>query len=109
MQIFIDTFLVGKSLAIRYASCKNHEGKSSSRGDDVESLSYTLLYLYHGELPWIEKEEEEVKRLKCMEELRAWCKKNGTPRQLLAFIEYAQGLEFGEKPDYNFFKDKTSL
>ena len=37
---------------VRYASVHAHLGRTASRRDDVESLAYTLLFLYKGRLPW---------------------------------------------------------
>ncbi|PWU83520.1 putative casein kinase I [Trypanosoma cruzi] len=36
----------------RYASLRTHKGFSQSRRDDMEQLSYILIYLYRGHLPW---------------------------------------------------------
>jgi hypothetical protein len=37
---------------IRYASVHAHLGCTGSRRDDLESLSYTLIFLIRGRLPW---------------------------------------------------------
>merc|ERR1712196_497707 len=36
----------------RFASLHVHNGYTASRRDDLEMLGNTLLYLYHGKLPW---------------------------------------------------------
>lgn len=43
------TSVVGTAL---FASINAHQGGEISRRDDIESLVYTLLYLYLGTLPW---------------------------------------------------------
>eukprot|EP01018_Ginkgo_biloba_P001045 Gb_21465 [translate_table: standard] len=37
---------------VRYASVHALLGRSASKSDDLESLTYTLIYLPHGRLPW---------------------------------------------------------
>lgn len=38
---------------LRYCSINMHNGVENSRRDDIESLSYLLVYLHKGTLPWI--------------------------------------------------------
>jgi hypothetical protein len=37
---------------VRYASVHAHLGRTGSRRDDLESLTYTLIFLLRGRLPW---------------------------------------------------------
>ena len=36
----------------RYMSVNTHHGLTSGRRDDLESLGYIMLFLYHGSLGW---------------------------------------------------------
>lgn len=36
----------------RYASVHAHLGRTGSRRDDLESLAYSLIFLFRGKLPW---------------------------------------------------------
>ena len=35
-----------------FTSLSSHRGETFSRRDDLESLGYVLVYLFHGQLPW---------------------------------------------------------
>lgn len=41
--------LIGSSV---FTSLSSHRGETFSRRDDLESLGYVLVYLFHGQLPW---------------------------------------------------------
>ena len=94
---------------VRYCSLASHKKTSQSRKDDLESIMYTLVYMYNGKLPWSNlksKDKKELhqkimkKKLECtIEEL---CK--GLPREFTVFFEYVKMLEFHEKPLYKSFK-----
>lgn len=108
----------GKALVgtMRYASAHNHDGVSTSRRDDLESVAYTLLFLYHKDLPWFDANDHTsveqrglVRELKTMERIREWCAKEGTPPRLVEFIEYSKSLAFDAAPEYTFFDDFQDL
>lgn len=107
----------------RYASCNVHDGVSASRRDDLESLAYTLLFLFHSTLPWMaltdapmteseptyRETAQFVRELKATDKIDEWCAIHGSPPQLLQFLQYVKSLDFEAEPDYNFFSDFEDL
>ncbi|KAI5824702.1 hypothetical protein K523DRAFT_399906, partial [Schizophyllum commune Tattone D] len=66
--------------------------------DDIESLSYTVLYLLCGGLPWEDVEGADILRVKA-----GWSGAtlgNGYPAAFGDFLEYARSLAFDEEPSY---------
>lgn len=99
---------------MRYASINVHNGYTPSRRDDLESLGYVLLFLYHQTLPWqgirnVSSREQEtmVKDLKSMNQLEQWCVEQRTPASLLRFIAYAKFMRYDERPNYKFFQEES--
>ncbi|KAI9752871.1 MAG: hypothetical protein M4579_005438 [Chaenotheca gracillima] len=88
----------------RFASVRGHLGLDQTRGDDLESLGYMLLYFLRGSLPWQgsqlsdkrERQEHIVgeKENITVEEL---CK--DLPEEFAAYFEHVRSLDLG-KPDY---------
>jgi casein kinase 1 len=90
----------------RFASLHTHQGFSQSRRDDLEQLSYVLIYLYRGSLPWTnlkfrsEKEKEAgVGQIK--EKMPPSLIAQKCPRQLEDLLVYAKSMEFTEAIDYS--------
>lgn len=108
----------GKNLVgtARYVSQHTHDGIESARRDDIESVVYVLIYLLRGSLPWqgmrlrhVKKRADDktdpafdrhakirLKKASTPDDLL--CK--GLPREMLALLRYARGLQFEETPDY---------
>ncbi|KAH8759516.1 casein kinase I isoform delta [Diaporthe sp. PMI_573] len=93
----------------RYASLNNHNGREQSRGDDLESLGYVLLYFARGRLPWQglraasnkEKNEliKEKKTTLLVEELCV-----GLPEEFATYLNYTRSLGFEDRPDYAYLR-----
>ncbi|ESL08818.1 protein kinase [Trypanosoma rangeli SC58] len=89
----------------RYASLRTHMGFSQSRRDDMEQLSYILIYLYRGQLPWSglrikdrdarEKAIGEIKQKLTTAQICSRC-----PAQFEGLLAYSRKLEFTESPQY---------
>ncbi|ORX53165.1 kinase-like protein [Hesseltinella vesiculosa] len=89
----------------RYASINVHRGKAHSRRDDLESISYIILDLLLGTLPWtgIQAKNskagwDRMRQLKVDTFMMDLCA--GLPEGVLRFIEYSRKLEFNDEPDY---------
>ncbi len=84
-------------------------GPEISRRDDIESLLYTLLELYHGQLPWHELSQMEDK---------SSCDQIGEMKEgsvlhdflseslpeFRSFHAHCMSLSYGQAPDYTFLR-----
>lgn len=89
----------------RYASINNHLGCEQSRRDDLESLSYTLIYFMKGRLPWqgVQPNQkrgrnEQILHSKQSFDIDFLCR--GLPDEMAIFMLYCRSLSFEDKPDY---------
>ena len=94
----------------RYASINALKGLEQSRRDDLESLSYILIFLLKGELPWQHtnaktKEERNQKILDKKMVITSAELCEGLPIEFEEFIEYIKNLEYTQKPDYDFLRN----
>ena len=98
----------------RYASINALNGLQISRRDDLESLSYIILYFLTKRLPWQGIEAKTLaKRYKKIYlkklELEKWDKFKAIPVQIQNFIKYCRSLKFTQDPNYTkmraFFYD----
>ena len=93
----------------RYSSIRNHRGIEQSRRDDLESIGYMLIYLYHGGLPW-----QGIKVANKAERNRCIYKKKRTvsieeivgelPDEFCQYLRYCRLLRFTQHPDYNYLR-----
>ena len=83
-----------------FTSLSSHRGDKISRRDDLESLGYVLVYLFHGQLPWqhlLSRDSDDIfaKKASILTEDRCG--------RLEPFEEYFQSvkrLSSGQSPDY---------
>jgi len=101
----------GKSLTgtARYASINTHKGREQSRGDDMESFGYILVYLFKGSLPWQgmpapskKNKYELIMQKKIETSLETLC--SGMPSEFERYLDYCRKLKFEDKPDYHYLK-----
>lgn len=95
--------------SFRYSSINNHKGIQQSRRDDLESISYMMVYFYKGKLPWqnIPAKDKRDKLKKTYEKKRdtkldELCE--GCPKEFKQIIKYIRKLGYKETPDYAFIK-----
>ena len=84
-----------------YASISSHKCNDLSRRDDLESLSYMLIYFYMGSLPWNDVSDEET-----IISLKHEILNNNTiPLVFLDLLRYCRSMEYDEKPNYYLIMD----
>ncbi|CAG9310140.1 unnamed protein product [Blepharisma stoltei] len=95
-----------------FASLNLHLGFQCSRRDDLESLSYMLVYMVKGSLPWNQNKFENSEKWQSIYALKAKISPttlcNGCPPEFEKFLNYSRGLKFEEKPDYRYLKSLLS-
>ncbi|OMJ69003.1 hypothetical protein SteCoe_33392 [Stentor coeruleus] len=92
-----------------FASLNDCLGIEPSRRDDFESLVYSLLYLLNGSLPWDgisgKTRAEMNKKIidkKIQISVDDLCE--NLPNEFATLLNYARGLKFEDRPDYNYAK-----
>ncbi|TFK91728.1 kinase-like protein [Polyporus arcularius HHB13444] len=88
-----------------FVSLHGHLRHSPSRRDDMESLSYTLLALLLGDLPWAPG-WKYLGRTRLYESKKDW---SGTqlidcPSAFGEFVDYTRALGYTDAPDYAYWK-----
>ncbi|KIK24144.1 hypothetical protein PISMIDRAFT_99165, partial [Pisolithus microcarpus 441] len=86
-----------------FASINSHLGLEAGRRDDLESLSYLLIYLACGSLPWLGHtpclENDTIISMK-----RDIFQLDDIPKVLLTLLSYSRSLPFPQKPDYVYLQ-----
>lgn len=102
----IDKYMTGNA---RYTSVSSLLGVEQSRKDDLESIGYILIYLSKGILPWqgiktknkIER-HIKIKNSKLVITPEELC--SGLPYNFLKYFHYVKGLQFTDKPNYDYLR-----
>ena len=94
----------------RYASINALKGMEQSRRDDLESLSYVLIYFLKGELPWQNinaktKDERNKKILEKKMEISSAQLCEMLPIEFKIFLDYTKNLQYTETPDYQYLQN----
>ena len=106
IQFTITKTMIGTA---RYASMNALSGLQLSRRDDLESLSYVILYFLTKKLPWqgitaksLDKRYKKIYEKKS--ELESWEKFKIIPIEIQNFVKYCRNLGFSEEPNYKLMK-----
>jgi serine/threonine protein kinase len=99
----------GKNLTgtARYASINTHLGMEQSRRDDIEALSYLLIFFLKGSLPWqnmpgrnFKEKSKRIGSKKMETKISDLCA--GCPKEMEKFVQHARNLKYDERPNYEF-------
>ena len=100
--------------SLKYSSANAQRGMQQCRRDDLESIGYTILFLFKGKLPWemdnyedLSLSEKEIYlktyKMKKFMPIDKLCK--GCPKELEDYFKYVRALKFEEEPNYIFLKN----
>ena len=95
----------------RYASIHAMEEMEQSRRDDLEAVSYVIMYFIRGNLPWqgLKLKSNEDRYQKILEKKKEISTEelcNDYPKIFYEFVKYAKGLKYSEEPKYDELKNK---
>ncbi|KAG2119732.1 kinase-like protein [Suillus discolor] len=87
-----------------FASINNHLGVELGRHDNIESLTYMLIYCLQGSLPWLTSNQEKLSSSSILERkvnttIEVLCHR--IPVEFAGILIYMCALAFSEDPDYN--------
>ncbi|KAG1844987.1 kinase-like domain-containing protein [Suillus subluteus] len=102
-------FRHGRSLSgtPAFALINNHLGVKPGRRDDLESLTYMLIYFLHGSLPWLTRDDEKlfsstILERKACATIAEIC--HDIPAEFATILIYTRSLAFTEDPDYDHLR-----
>ena len=86
-----------------FVSINTHLGISQSIRDDMVSIGYSLILFLCGTLPWYDlKGWKTIGESKMSTPVEDICK--GCPIEFHMYLHYCYGLQFDEKPDYDYLR-----
>ena len=92
----------------RYMSVNVHQGLTASRRDDLETLGYIMLFLYHGQLSW-QKQHTIARVVELKQQFDGYNTVGtvgGLPTvgEFVLFVLYCRNLGFADKPNYAYLR-----
>jgi len=88
-----------------YVSVNVHNGLEPSRRDDLESVSYIMLFMFLGYLPWENETDSAVLRESKIETMKGAI----IPKEIRCFNKYCRELAFEEAPDYEYIYNLMNI
>ncbi|KAG1744583.1 CSNK1A1 protein [Suillus paluster] len=90
---------------LAFASINNHLGVEPGPHNDLESLTYMLIYFLCGSLPWLSDGHEKLSSAAILEHkvnttIEVLC--HGIPVEFVSILIYSRSLAFSEDPDYDY-------
>ena len=94
----------------RFCSVNAMRGVEQSRRDDLESLSYLIVYFFKGYLPWQGlKIGNKYQRFQAITKMKKYLKVESLceelPEEIVTFCKYTRNLKFAQDPDYEYMKN----
>ncbi|KAG1865053.1 putative camp-dependent protein kinase catalytic subunit [Suillus subalutaceus] len=88
-----------------FTSINSHLGVEPGRRDDLESLTYMLMYFLRGSLPWLTSNHEKLSNSSMLEHnvnttVEVLCHR--IPVEFTSLLIYTRSLAFSEDPDYDY-------
>ncbi|KAI9431546.1 kinase-like domain-containing protein, partial [Lactarius psammicola] len=87
-----------------FMSINGQRGHAQLHHDNLESLTYTIICLACGDLPWTSisasSDQEAILQKKLLTMVEELCE--GLPVPFSKFVHYVCSLGFNEKPDYQY-------
>ena len=88
--------------SLLFASINSHLGSELSRQDDIESLTYVLIFFLRSSLPWQHNESTSDLILASKQTTSTHELCYELPVEILTFLEYSWQLSFDERPNYDY-------
>ncbi|KAF9012748.1 kinase-like domain-containing protein [Cyathus striatus] len=97
----------------QYVSVHTHLGQEQTRRDDLHALTYTILSLVRGGLPWscVTRGTEKHHSQRILKKKRSWTAARlcqDLPPELQLFCSYCLSLAIGDEPDYQFLRNQLA-
>lgn len=86
-----------------FTSINSHLGFELGRRDDIESLSYVLIYFACGSLPWL-GHTPSLDRDGIIQMKQDILQDHNIPMSLLTMLSYSRSLSFTQRPDYAYLR-----